>query len=187
MTEGAGPGRPAPAGNQLPLTRIRPAVLLEVLFTDPAHFLEPGVVRATVRRSGGLIELSLQQRPEWAEPVLGLMQAGGKPIPAVDPFPLLHDQAGFLEQAEVSRHAGLRQAENASELRDVQPLGRKQPQQAQPGVVTQEAEQGRAGQHIYKSILIDSRWQVGSCLYLPGALNHSASFGPCTAAVAAQV
>ena len=83
------------------------------------------------------------------KPLSASWQAGREAIPGVDALALLGDEAGLLQHAEVARHARLRETEDAGELRDVQPLGRQQPQEAQPGVVSQQTVEGAAQLHIY--------------------------------------
>ena len=65
------------------------------------------------------------------------------------PVALLADQPGVLEQAEVARHAGLRQAEDAGQLGDVEAIPRQHPQQAEPRLVAEQAEEGGRLFHIY--------------------------------------
>ncbi len=64
-------------------------------------------------------------------------------------------QAGFLQESEMTRHAGLRQPEDARELGDIEPLGCQYPQQTQARLVAEQAIEGRGGFHIYKSTCID--------------------------------
>ena len=49
----------------------------------------------------------------------------------------------------MARHTGLRDAQNAGQLGDVQPLERKQPQQPEPHLVAEQPENRGRGIHIY--------------------------------------
>ena len=69
---------------------------------------------------------------------------------------LLDDQAGVLQQAEMARHARLRQAEDAGELGDVQPLAPQHPQQPQARLVAEQPVEAGGRSHINKSTFIDS-------------------------------
>ena len=114
---------------------------IEVLLAQPPHLGEPRVVRATglgPRRGG---ELGLEERGERSRPVLRRQKRRVEAEVGVAAFALLDDQPGILQQAQVPGHAGLRDAEDARQLAHVEPLGRQQAQNPQPGVVAEQLEQ----------------------------------------------
>ena len=75
--------------------------------------------------------------------------AGREAIEAVGAVALFDDELRFLEQAEMARHARLREAEDAGQLLDVEPVLVEHAQQPQPGLVPQQPiERGRLF-HIY--------------------------------------
>ncbi len=134
---------------------------LEVLLPQPPHLRQPGIVGAPGLGPRGLGELGLQERGERTGPVVAGGKRRGRPEVGEAALALLDDQAGVLEQAEVAGHAGLGDAEDPRQLADVQPLGREQPQNPQPGVVAEQPEQAGGLCHIYKSTLIDADVQAG--------------------------
>ena len=94
--------------------------------------------------------MRLEQRRERSEAVLRIGQRRRGPEVGEAALALLADQPRVLQQAEVPRHAGLRDAEDRGQLRDVQPLGMQHPQEPQPDVVAEKAEQRRQGDmHIH--------------------------------------
>ena len=60
----------------------------------------------------------------------------------VDAVAVLGHEAGVFEQAEMPRHARLRQPEDAGELGDVEAVGGERPQQPEAGGVAEHAEEG---------------------------------------------
>src|SRR6185295_7669661 len=63
---------------------------------------------------------------------------------------LLLDEAALLEEAQVTRDAGLGDAEDRGQLADVQPLLLEEAQDAQAGFVAQQPEEGGRRFHISK-------------------------------------
>jgi hypothetical protein len=59
----------------------------------------------------------------------------------------------------VAGNARLGKAEDACQFRDIQALGRQQPQNPQPGIVSKETKEGAAEMHIYESTLVDRTTQ----------------------------
>ena len=100
-----------------------------------ASSARPVSVRAAVG------ELGLEERGERARAVLAASERRRGPEVGEAAFALLDDEPGVLEQAEVPRHAGLGDSEDARQLADVQALGRQQAQNAQPGVVAEQPEE----------------------------------------------
>ena len=73
---------------------------------------------------------------------------------------LFNDEPGLLEETQVARDAGLREAENAGQFLDVEAVLVEHAQQAEARLVAkQPVESGRAF-HIYKSICSDANSQV---------------------------
>ncbi len=142
QTERARPRRPAPAGHELTgVARIGAAVGVEVLLAQPQHFLQPRLVRADDRIGRRVLELSLEHRPQRVVAIGA--QGGRKGVVGEAGVLLLDNQAGIFQQAEMARHAGLREAEDAGQLRDVQPLARQHPQQPEPGLVAEQPVERR--------------------------------------------
>src|SRR5678816_4525119 len=71
-------------------------------------------------------------------------------------FALLGHEAGVLQQAEVSRDVRLRNAQDAGELGDIEPIGREDAKQPQPRRVGKEPRERGRLLHIYKSTYIDT-------------------------------
>ncbi len=120
----------------------------EILLAKPQHFLEPRLIRLDRRIVSGALELRPQRGGERRAVAL-VEQPRRQPVVAEAAIALFRDEAGVLQETEVSGHAGLREAEDAGQLRDVQALGREDAQQAQARFVAQQAvERGRLF-HIY--------------------------------------
>ena len=151
VAERSRPRRPTTAGHELStVAGVRTGMLVEVFPPHPQHLLHSRVVRANGR---GLLrgrELRFQQGPKQAVTVVtGLRRQLVIGICAVA---VLADEAGLLEHSQVTRDAGLREAEHAGELADVEPVLRQHTQEPEPRFVAQETEQRRRILHIYKSI-----------------------------------
>src|SRR6185503_2410981 len=96
--------------------------------------LEPGVVAFGVEGA----DFAAQEVPGAAERGGG----GGEAVVGPAAVALLLDEAAFLQQAQVAGDAGLGDAEDRSELAHVEPLLLEEPQDAQPGLVAEQAEEG---------------------------------------------
>src|SRR5262247_3396097 len=81
----------------------------------------------------------------------------GQAVPAERARFLLIHQPGLTQQTEVPGHAGLGDAQDGRQLRDVERLLRQQPQQPEAGLVAEKAKDG--GAHIYKSTCMYTDWQ----------------------------
>jgi hypothetical protein len=156
MPDRARPCGPASARYELAFFRVRAAVRFEVLLPHPPHFLEPRVVRASFLRRCRGGKMGVQQRPERGHAVAGIADVRCDSKVGESGFALFGDKAGVLQQPEMARNAGLRDAENAGELAHVQALRGDEPQQPQPRGVAEEPEERAGVLHIYKSTLIDS-------------------------------
>src|SRR5204862_8235973 len=111
QTDRARPRGPAAAGDELPrIARIGTGVRIEVLLAETQHLLQPRLVSAHGRVVAGLGELRAQHRRERV--LAPLPEPGGEPVIAESAVALLRDQTGLLEQTEMPRDAGLRQAED---------------------------------------------------------------------------
>src|SRR5690606_12632887 len=92
------------------------------------------------------------QRPEPAclqisEPVIG------------EPTGLfLLDEPCVLEEFQVPRDAGLREAKNRGQFTHVQPLETQNPQQTEPRLATKQPVQGGGVAHIYESTSVDTTY-----------------------------
>ena len=147
VRERARPRRPAPARDELAAPRgIR--VLLEVFFPEPAHLFQSRVIGAPggSRACGG--ERVVQHRPQRAEPVLAALKRRRHAKERERAVAPLFDEAGVFQEPEMAGHAGLGEADDARELGDVEPFGAQQPQDAQPSLVAEDAEDGW-DVHIY--------------------------------------
>jgi len=148
QTERARPGRPAAARHQLPsITRIG-AHMLEILAAQPQHFLQARFVGLHRRRPGSLGELPLEHGPQGTLAVIP--NAGRQPVEAVRTVPLFDHQPGLFQQAQVPRDPGLRQAENAGQLLDVEAVLLEDAQQPKPGLIAEQAIEGGRVFHIYQ-------------------------------------
>src|SRR5689334_13854895 len=127
---------------------------VEVLLPQPQHFLQACLIGADRRVARGSGKLPRQQLAERAV-------ERRRAVVAEAAVALLGDQARILEQAEVPRHAGLREAQDAGQLGDVEALAREHPQQPQPRLVAEQPVQRRGFFHIYKSTFDDSILQDG--------------------------
>jgi hypothetical protein len=116
---------------------------LEALLAGPLDLAQPGIVGADRGVLGGVGEVALEQRPDVGQ--AGRRPGGVVSEPALAGF---LDQAGLAQQAEVPRHAGLRQSEHRGQLGDVEPLQRQHPQHAQARLVAEEPIQPGRGFHI---------------------------------------
>src|SRR5258706_2600034 len=74
---------------------------------------------------------------------------------------LLGHEARLLEQPEMTRDPGLRQAQDARELGHVQPLAAQHAQQAQARLVAEQLVEARGDLHINKSTSTDSMIATG--------------------------
>ena len=123
---------------------------VEVLAAVPQHLLEPRVVGPGGGGGAGLVELRLQVGPE---PRQAAADGGGvEAVVGEAARGLLGDQARVLEEAEVARDAGLRQAEHGGELGDVQALAGEHPEEPEPDGLPEQAVERGGLIHIYKSI-----------------------------------
>ena len=147
---------------------------LEVFLPQPEHFMQPGIVGAQHRITGGGRELLIKHRAQrvradmvsrvsrvsrvssasWASRASS-GQHRREAVIAVAAILLFLDEPGVLEKAKMAGHAGLRQAQHAGQLRNVQPFAREQAQQPEAPFVTEEPKQRGRRSHIYKSTLID--------------------------------
>ena len=110
----------------------------EVLLTQPHHFLQPRFVAAHGRRVRRFGELRLQRRPQAGKPAVE--QGRGEAIEGKPAAAFFDDEPRFFEQAQMARHARLRDAEHGGQLGHVQPavLSREHAQQAQTHLVAQQ-------------------------------------------------
>ncbi len=148
--ERARPGRPAPARHQLAaVARVGAGVLIEVLAAQPQHFLQPRFVgpdRGGRWRAPANCASSSGHSGPW--PLS--WTAGRQPVVGEGAVAFLADQPGVLEQAEMARDPGLREAEDAGQLGDVEAVAREHAEQAQPGLVAEQAKERGGVFHIYK-------------------------------------
>ena len=160
MPERARPRGPAAAGNELTLIRVRTGMRIEVLLAQPPHFRQPGIVFPPGRQSSGaLSNCDSQQRPQRAaEPVQPFANGRRDPVVGEAAVAFFGHEPRVLQKAEVARDARLRDPQDPGQLAHVQPLGLQQPQHSQTSLVPEQAEEGWSI-HIYKSILMDARWQ----------------------------
>ena len=142
MPESPCPGGPASSRNEL--TGLG-AVGLEALLPQPKHLLQACIVFPN--GGGGCCgcELRLEQGPEGSERTI--LGGTGQPVVAEAGFPLLGDQAGFFQEAEMTRDARLREAENRGELGDVEAMKGEDAEQPKPRLLAEQPVQ-RGGQHI---------------------------------------
>ena len=130
-----------------------PAILVAVVLAaglpQRQAQMQPRLVglQAVGRRRGG--ELRLEQRPQ--RHAAAVADRRRQAVVGERPVPLLHDEAGLLEEAEVPRDAGLREAENAGQLLDVEAVAGEDPQEAEPRVVAQETMERGGLFHIHQS------------------------------------
>ena len=131
----ARPGGPAASRHQLPAVAAVDRVPLEVLLAEPQHLLQPGPIRLHGRVVRGPVELIPERGPQRVQPVLrGVRQ----PVIGESGVFLFDDEPGLLQQLEVPRHARLREAEDAGQLRDIEPFLPEHPQQPEPGLVAEQ-------------------------------------------------
>ena len=111
----------------------------------------------------GLGELRLQRRPEPGEPAVE--QGRGEAIEGKPAAAFFDDEPRFLEQAEMARHARLRDAEHGGQLGHVQPavLAREDAEQAQTHLVAQQPVElaGLLHIHEYISMYVDRQARFG--------------------------
>ena len=149
----ARPRRPASSRDQLAaIARVGTGMGVEVLTPHPPHLLDTGVVGAGRRRVAGARR---NRRRAAATRDCRRWPAGPAGSRRRSPSRSSAHQAGVLEQAQVARHPGLRQAEDAGQFRDVEAVQAERPQQPQPRRVAEDAESGRDLIDIYKSICDD--------------------------------
>ena len=122
---------------------------LEVFLPDPAHFLQPRIVGAALPVAPIAWKCDSSSGHSGPNPFAPSRSAGADAVIGEAGLPLFRDQPGVLEQAEVARHARLRQPEDAGQFRDVQPLAAQQPQQPQPHLVAEQPEHRGRRMHIY--------------------------------------
>ncbi len=148
QAERAAPGRPAAARHQLPGVG---AVRFEALLAGALDLAQPRLVGADRGVVGGVGEVALEQRPDVGE-------AGRRPGRVVDEAALAGflDQAGLAQQAEVPRHAGLRQSEHGGELGHVEALERQDPEHPEAGFVAEQPIQAGRRFHITESTYNDA-------------------------------
>src|SRR6185436_466046 len=73
---------------------------------------------------------------------------GGEAVVGPAAVAFLLDEAAFLEEPQVARDAGLGDAEDGGQLAHVEPLLLEEPQDAQPGFVAEQAEEGGRFLHV---------------------------------------
>src|SRR4029079_4113801 len=98
----------------------------------------------------------VQPPPQRLRPIDRVADRRCEGVVRIARFALFADQSAVLQEAEMPRHARLRDAENARQLGDVQPLERHEPQEAEPRLVAEQPVQCRGLIHIYKSTSIDA-------------------------------
>ena len=123
---------------------MRPARLAP----HPPHLLEPRVVRAARGAAAGGAEVLLQERPQRAEAVRAIADGRGDAVIAEPGLAFFDDEAGIFQQAQVPRHAGLGEPQDAGQLGHVEPLAVEEPQEAQPRLVAEQPEQPGGLYHI---------------------------------------
>src|SRR5439155_22867232 len=109
---------------------------LEVFLAQPQHLVQPRIVGAQRRIVGRGGELPIEHRAEWM--VAALCESGCQPVVAEAAVLLLLNERRVFQQAQMARYARLRQAKDPRQLRDVEPLTRQYPQQAQPPFVAEK-------------------------------------------------
>jgi hypothetical protein len=107
-------------------------------------------------------KLGFEERPEWAEAVVA--EPWGETVIRVRPVTFLGDEAGVFEQPEMAGHAGLCQAEDTGQFRDVEAILREHAEEAQPRFVAEEAKERGGIFHIHKSTLVDVNTQPDQVL-----------------------
>src|SRR6185503_13854706 len=135
------------------------AVRVEVLLAQPQDLLHARLVRAHRAVGCRRLEVAVEHRPERALAVAaGVL---GDAVIDESRLAFLGDEPGVLQQAEMPRDVRLRDAQDARQLGDVEPVLREDPEQPEARGVGQEPEEGRGLLHIYKSTYIDTDWSTG--------------------------
>src|SRR5204862_921437 len=129
------------------------ALVGELLLAVAEDLLEARVVALGVEGA----DLAAQEVPGAAEGG-GRGGRGGEPVVGPAAVALLLDEAALLEEAQVTGDAGLRDAQDRRELAHVEPLLLQEPEDPQPGLVAQEAEEPGRLFHISKY-----RYRYGPC------------------------
>jgi hypothetical protein len=127
-------------------------VRFEVLLPETQHFLQPRIVGANRRFTRRVVELRLQHGRDRVAAVAQLRREAVVREAAVA---LLGHEPCLFEQAEMPRHAGLCQPEDAGELGHVQALPGEDAQQTQTRLVPEQPVERRCSLHIYESTFID--------------------------------
>ena len=124
----------------------------EVFLAQADHFLQPGFVAADGRGMGSLCELRLKRRPQTRKSAVE--QGRGETIEGKTAPAFFDDEAGFLQQAQMARDTGLRDAEHRRQLGHVQPsvFSGQHAQQPKPHFVAQAAVQLAGLLHIHEYI-----------------------------------
>ena len=155
QAERARPRGPAPARHELPrVARVGARVRVE---SSPcaAAALPAAALRRRGRRHRRPTRRTAPRAPVHSGALPRRSKRRRQPVVGEAGVLLLDDEAGVLQQPEMARDARLRQAEDAGELGDVQPLARQHAQQAQPRLVAEQPVERRGLLHIYKSTCID--------------------------------
>ena len=116
--------------------RVRSGVGVEVFFPQPQDFLQTRFVGAHARFVPRPLELLPEHRRERG--VARRVERGRETVVAETTVALFGDQARVFEQAQVARDARLREAQDAGQLRDVQPVAGEDAQEAQPRLVAEQ-------------------------------------------------
>src|SRR5262249_28651469 len=145
---------PASSGHELPFVGVRPRVRVEVLLPETPDFFEARVVGLSDLGGASPLELVLQQQPQRRMSVDATADVGRDGVVGKPGLPILADDAAVLQQAKMTRHAGLGDSQNAGQLRDVQTLLAQQPEEPQPNVVAEQPIERRRLNHIYESTLM---------------------------------
>ena len=112
-----GPGRPAPAGNELTILGIRPGVRVEILFAQAAYFRQSRVVGPSRGGPAERLEVVMQEGSERGRAINGL---GRRRLKVGEPSVTLFDgETGLFQQPQVAGHTRLGDAEDAGELADI--------------------------------------------------------------------
>src|SRR5678815_4835042 len=150
MTERPRPGGPASPGDEL----ARVTMGVEVFLAQPQHLLRTRIVGADRTIGRCRFEMCIEQRPQRAVAIRP--RVFGDAVIHIAGFALLGDETSVFQQSKVPRHIGLRHAEDARQLGDVEAVPGENAEQSQSRRVGEKTKKRRRLLHIYKSTYIDT-------------------------------
>jgi hypothetical protein len=103
------------------------------------NFLKPGYVLAHSAVVGRSREVRIEERPERSLSIGAALV--GEPVVGVAGLALLGAETRVLQQAKVAGDPGLGDSENARQLAHVESVLRKDPEESEPGPVSEQAEE----------------------------------------------